>query len=98
MFRLIACVVLLGFAGPARAEDKKVTVRFLGGVKKVPLEGLKVTIRKHTGDWSVDREKKLTDGKTDKNGGTGFSLADGWYYVEIDSEKELPYLNIPVGY
>ncbi len=98
MFRLVACVVLLGFAGPARAEDKKVTVRFLGGVKKVPLDGLKVTIRKHTGDWSVDREKKLTDGKTDKDGSAGFSLVDGWYYVEIDSEKELPYLNIPVGY
>src|SRR4051794_37528998 len=96
MFR--ALLVLLCLALPAKAEDKKVTITFLGGAKKVPLDGLEVTIRKHTGDWTVDREKKLTDGKTGKEGTADFLLADGYYYVEIVSGRELPYLNIPVGY
>jgi hypothetical protein len=96
MFR--ALLVLLVVAPPAKADDRKVTLRFLGGAKKVPLEGLKVTIRAHTGDWSVDRQKTLTDGKTDKGGSAGFALADGWYHVEIASDRELPYLDIPVGY
>lgn len=98
MIRIVTLIVLLVLALPAHAEDKKVTVRFLGGAKKVPLDGLKVTIRAHTGDWSVDQKKSLTDGKTDKDGSVGFTLADGWYYVEIASDKEWPYLNIPVGY
>jgi hypothetical protein len=99
MLRWVSLLVLLGFALPARAEDKKVTVTFLGGAKKVPLDGLKVTIRKHTGDWTRDHEAKpLTDGKTDQRGTASFVLADGYYYVEIASDKELPYLNIPVGY
>ena len=96
---LRALLVLFVFALPGQAEDKKVTVTFLGGAKKVPLDGLKVTIRKHTGDWTKDHEAKpLTDGKTDKDGTARFTLADGYYYVEITSDKELPYLNIPVGY
>ena len=98
MLRAASLLFLIGFAVPAQADDKKVTITFLGGAKKVPLDGLKVTIRKHTGDWSVDREKTLTDGKTDEAGTARFALADGWYYVEITSAKELPYLNIPVGY
>src|SRR5687768_12473145 len=96
---LRALLVLFVFALPARAEEKKVTVTFLGGTKKVPLDGLKVTIRKHTGDWTKDHEAKpLTDGKTDRGGTARFALADGYYYVEITSDKELPYLNVPVGY
>jgi hypothetical protein len=99
MLRWVSLLVLLGVALPARAEDKKVTVTFLGGAKRFPLDGLKVTIRKHTGDWTKDHEAKpLTAGKTDKEGTARFALADGYYYVEIDSDKELPYLNIPVGY
>lgn len=98
MLHCVSLLVLLGLAIPARAEDKKVVITFLGGAKKVPLEDLKVTIRAYTGDWTVDQKKSLTDGKTDKDGTAGFTLADGWYYVEIASEKELPYLNIPVGY
>jgi hypothetical protein len=91
-------LVLFGLAGPSLAEDGKVTVRFLGGAKKLPLAGLKVTIRAHTGDWTRDHKTKLTDGKTDKDGNARFTLADGLYYAEIGSEKELPYLNIPMGY
>ena len=98
MFRLVGLAVLLGLPLPARAEDKTVAIGFLGGAKKVPLGGLKVTIRAYTGDWSKDQKKTLTDGKTDKTGSAAFTLADGWYYVEIASDKELPYLNIPVGY
>jgi hypothetical protein len=99
MLRLIAVAVLLGCAGPAPAEDKKVTLTFLGGAKKVPLEGLTVTIRAYTGDWSVDRDRKpLANSTTDKGGTANATLADGWYYVEIVSAKELPYLDIPVGY
>src|SRR4051794_10910309 len=96
---LHALLVLVVFALPARADDKKVSVTFLGGTKKAPLDGLKVTIRKHTGDWTKDHEAKpLTDGKTDRDGTVRFALADGYYYVELTSDKELPYLNIPVGY
>jgi hypothetical protein len=47
---LRALLVLLCVALPARAEDKKVSIRFVGGAKKAPLEGLKVSIRSHTGD------------------------------------------------
>jgi hypothetical protein len=58
-----------------------------------------VTIRKHTGDWTKDHEAKpLTDAKTDRDGTARFALADGYYYVEIDSDRELPYLEIPVRY
>ena len=95
---LRALFVLFAFALPAQAEDKKVTITFLGGVKKVPLEGLKVTIRSYTGDWTADLKKKLVDGRTDKDGGVVFALTDGRYYVDIDSDKELPYLDCPVGF
>lgn len=98
MLRIASLLVLLGFTAPARAEDKKVTITFLGGAKKAPLEGLKVTIRSYTGDWTADLKKKLADGKTDKDGGAVFTLADGRYYVDIDSDKELPYLDRPVGF
>lgn len=47
---LHALFVLFVFALPAQAEDKRVTVTFLGGAKKVPLEGLKVMLRGSTGD------------------------------------------------
>jgi hypothetical protein len=99
MPRLATLLVILGLAFPSHAEDKKVTVRFLGGTKKVPLDGLKVTIRKYTGHFTDDHKvKALTNAKTDKAGAASFALPDGRYYVEIDSDKELPYLNIPVGY
>ena len=91
-------LLLTCFALPAKAEDKDVTIRFLGGAKKVPLADLKVTIREHTGDWSVDQTKSLTDAKTDKDGRVGFTLADGWYYVDIQSAKDIPYLDRPVGF
>lgn len=84
--------------GPAVAKEPNVTVRFLGGDKKVPLADLNVTVRKHTGDWSDDHKKSMTAGKTDKDGNARFSLADGLYYIEITSDKALPYLNIPVGH
>ena len=96
MYRTL--LVLFCFALPVQAEDKDATIRFLGGAKKTPIEGLKVTIRKHTGDWSVDQTKSLTDGKTDQKGNVRFLLPDGWYYVEIASDKELPYLDRPVGF
>jgi hypothetical protein len=99
MIRLIAAAVLLTFTPPAQAENKKVTVTFLGGAKKTPLEGLKVSVRLSTGDWSEDhRRKPLTEGKTGKDGATSFTLTDGRYYVDIDSDKELPYLDRPVGF
>jgi hypothetical protein len=78
MNQLIAVAVLLAFTVPVQAEDKKVTVTFLGGAKKTPLEGLKVSIRLYTGDWSEDyRRKPLTDAKRDKTGAATFALADG---------------------
>jgi hypothetical protein len=89
---------MLGLACHGQAEDPKVAIRFVGGAKKIPLPGLKVTIRAHTGDWTRDHQKVLTSGTTDKDGTAGFTLADGYYYVEIESDKELPYLSIPVGY
>lgn len=99
--RLAAALALLAgneLPCAAKAEDKDVTIRFLGGANKTPLEGLQVTIRGYTGDWSVDQTKTLTDGKTDKHGAIGFTLAEGYYYVEIASEKELLYLDRPVGF
>jgi hypothetical protein len=99
MPRLIALVALLGFSCPANAEDKKVTVTFLGGAKKAPIEGLKVSIRSYTGDWSEDKRRKpLTDGKTGKDGAAALTLPEGRYYVDIESEKELPYLYLSVGH
>jgi hypothetical protein len=99
MLPLVALAVLLGCTNPAAAEDKKVTVTFLGGAKKARLEGLKVSIRSHTGDWSDDRRRKpLADGKTGKDGAAAFALAPGRYYVDIESDKELPYLYLPVGH
>jgi hypothetical protein len=98
MLRAVSLLVLLGLALPAYAEDKKVSFRFLGGAKKVPLEGLKVTIRAYTGDATADEKAKpLTDGKTDKEGTALFTLAEGYYYVQITSDKELPYLYMLVG-
>jgi hypothetical protein len=54
MLRIITITALLASVCPAQADDKKVTVRFLGGAKKTPLEGLRVSIRSDTGDWSAD--------------------------------------------
>ena len=95
---LRALAVLLCFALPAKADDKKVSVTFLGGAKKTPLDGVKVTIRGDTGDSTADLKNKVADGKTGKDGAVGFTLKDGSYYVDIDSDKELPYLGLPVGY
>ena len=98
MFRATALFVLLAFTVPAQAEDKKVTITFLGGAKKAPLEGVKVTLRGSTGDWTADLKNKVADGTTGKDGAVGFTLKDGSYYVDIASDKELPYLGLPVGY
>jgi hypothetical protein len=98
MSRITAVLVLLGCACPIQADDKKVTLTFLGGAKKTPLEGLKVTIRRDTGDWTADLKKKVADGKTDENGNAGFTLADGGYHVDLASDKEVPYLQLPAGY
>lgn len=95
---LRAMLVLFCIALPARAEDKKVSVKFVGGAKKVPIEGLKVTLRRSTGDWTADLKNRVADGKTDEEGAVGFTLKDGAYYVDIDSDKELSYLGLPVGY
>jgi uncharacterized surface anchored protein len=57
-----------------------------------------VTLRRSTGDWTADLKNKVADGKTDKEGNVGFTLAAGSYYVDISSEKELPYLQQPAGY
>jgi hypothetical protein len=76
MLRFAVLFVLL-VAIPAGAEDRKVTITFFGGARKVPLDGLKITSRSSTGDWTVDRKKTLTDGKTDKDGSVAFTLADG---------------------
>ena len=59
MLRIASLFVLLGFTCPAQDEDKKVTITFLGGAKKVPLEGLKVTLRASTGDWTADLKNKV---------------------------------------
>jgi hypothetical protein len=98
VLRIASLFVLLGSAGPTQAEDKKVTITFLGGAKKAPLEGVKVTIRGDTGDWTADLKNKIADGKTGKDGTANFTLAEGKYYIDIDSAKELPYLFLPVGY
>lgn len=99
MIRFLAVAMLLGFAIPGLAEEKKVAITFLGGAKKTPLEGLKVSVRLYTGDWSDDRRRKpLMDAKTDKAGTATFTLTDGRYYVDISSDKELPYLDRPVGF
>lgn len=91
-------LTLLCFVPPAMAEERAVTLRFLGGVKKTPLEELTVTIRNYTGDWSVDHRRKLIEAKTDKDGNVSFTLMDGGYYVDINSDRELPYLDRPVGF
>jgi hypothetical protein len=98
MIRVACVLVLLACAGVVRADDKKVAIRFLGGAKKAPLDGLKVTVRGYTGDWTADRKNKLKDGTSDKNGTVAFALAPGRYYIDIASDKELPYLPLPVGH
>jgi hypothetical protein len=45
--------------------------------KEDPLDGLKVTIRGDTGDWTADKKTKLADGVTDENGAANFALAPG---------------------
>jgi formylglycine-generating enzyme required for sulfatase activity len=80
---------------PLEPAAKQVTITFLAGAKKVPLDGLKVTIRKYTGHWTDDQKAKpLAGGKTDKEGTARFTLSDGSYYAAITSETELPYLGI----
>ena len=36
MLRVASLLVLLGLALPARADEKKVTIKFLGGAEKAP--------------------------------------------------------------
>lgn len=91
-------LVLFVFPLSARAEDKVVAIQFLGGAKKVALEGLKITIRKDTGNFTADRQTSFANGKTGKDGTARFTLAEGSYYLDLASDKELPYLNIPMGY
>jgi hypothetical protein len=94
-----ALLVLLACAAPLQADEpKKVSVQFLGGAKKVPLEGVKVSLFRSTGNYSQDKKKATTTGTTDKAGAAAFALAPGRYYVDIASEKEFPYLHLPVGY
>lgn len=97
---LVALVTLVGLASSAAAADDPVpvTVRFLGGAKKVPLEGLKLTVRANTGNWTADKANKLAAGTTDKAGTAAFSLSPGRYYIDTVSDKELPYLRHPIGY
>ena len=57
MLRAVSLLALLALTAPVRADDKKVTVRFLGGAEKAPLDGLKVSIRSYTGDWSEDKRR-----------------------------------------
>lgn len=100
MSRLVVLAALLGPAPPVAAADEPVpvTVRFLGGANKVPLEGLAVTVRANTGDWTADKKNKAAAGTTDKTGAAAFSLPPGRYYVDVASDKELPYLPHPAGY
>lgn len=100
MSRLVALAALVGMASSVAADDDPVpvTVRFLGGAKKVPLEGLAVTVRANTGDWTADKKNKVAAGTTDKTGAAAFSLPPGRYYVDVASDKELPYLHHPAGY
>lgn len=93
-----ALLVLFCFSLSAQADDSRTTIRFLGGAKKIPLAELNVTIRGYTGDWSVDQKRSLADMTTDMGGSVRFALPDGWYYVDVTSEKELPYLDRPVGF
>ncbi|HYH69455.1 MAG TPA: hypothetical protein VD866_32470, partial [Urbifossiella sp.] len=58
MLRAAVLLLLLASVCPARGDDKTVAIRFLGGEKKVPLDGLKVSIRTYTGDWSEDKRRK----------------------------------------
>jgi len=99
MLRAAVLLLLLASVCPARGDDKTVAIRFLGGEKKVPLDGLKVSIRTYTGDWSEDkRRKSLAHGTTGKTGSTTFALPPGRYYVDVTSEKEIPYLRLPAGF
>lgn len=95
---LVTLFVSATLLGATQTEDRAATVRFLGGAKKIPLVGLKVTIRAYTGDWSFDQQRTLTDGKTNEEGNVALKLADGRYYVEIRAEKEMLYLDRPVGF
>ena len=84
MFRSVVLIMLITLTASTHSDDKKVTVRFFGGEKKVQLEGLKVSIRSYTGDWSEDRRRKrLTEGTTDKNGSANFALSPGRYCVDV---------------
>ena len=87
MVRVACVLVLLACAGPSLADDKKLTIRFLGGARKAPLDGLKVTVRGYTGDWTADRKNKLKDGTSDKSGAVAFALPPGRYYIDIASDK-----------
>lgn len=98
MFRITCLLLLFVCAGTVQSEDKQVTIRFIGGTKKTPLEGLKVIVRGYTGNWTADLKNKLTEGTTDKRGVVPFTLASGQYYIDISSDKELPFLSLPVGY
>jgi hypothetical protein len=79
-------------------DDNEVALTVLGGGQKAPLEGLKVTIRQETGDWTAGLKKKVADRKTDTNGHTVFTLAEGGYYVDLDADMDVPYPGLPAGF
>jgi len=60
-------------------------------------EGVDPFVTRATGP-RITGGSPLTDAKTDKAGAAPFALADGGYYVDIASDKELPYLDRPVGF
>jgi hypothetical protein len=91
-------VVVLLFVAPLAAADTQVTIQYLGGAKKVPLEGITVSLYRSTGSYSEDMRKPPIQVVTDKSGTAGFTLAAGHYHVRIESKKEYPYLTLPVGY
>lgn len=99
MFRTLFALLLILVVRSIEADEKQATITFLGGEKKIPLEGLTVSIRAYTGDWSIDRDGKiLCKSQTDCKGSVTFSLAPNWYYVDVVSAKEIPYLPLPMGY
>ncbi|MFO0880688.1 MAG: hypothetical protein U0840_25360 [Gemmataceae bacterium] len=86
-------LLLFCFASDALAEDISVTIRFLGGTRKTPIEGLKVSILPNT---AKDQAKTLRVERTDRGGKANFRLPAGMYFVEIESDRELPFLDRPI--
>jgi hypothetical protein len=96
----IASPLLLPYPASADGPEKTVLVkvRFLGGAARVPLEGLTVTVFRSTGHYTADKKSPTARATADATGTAAFTLVPGRHYVEIDSEKERPYLRLPVGF